>query len=135
MGGAHGHGGKPDKITDGVHPDGSRKTRPMSGHVQAGHTPFLHGHGPDGIDEVCRFYGVKDIDLLTTRRGRRNAARNAAIYLTRKLRMDTYQKIGDQYGIENDRTVRSVFVRMKKTLAEDKKTARKMEKLIGRITS
>ena len=43
--------------------------------------------------------------------------------------MDTYKEIGDQYGIENDRTVRSVFVRMKKTLAEDKKIARKMKKL------
>ena len=46
-----------------------------------------------------------------------------------QMRLDTYKEIGDQYGIDNDRTVKSVFVRMKKTLAEDKKTARKMEKL------
>ena len=81
------------------------------------------------MDVVCRFYGVKDIHMIKTRRGERNEARNAAIYLTRKLRLDTYKEIGDQFGIENDRTVRSVFVRMKKTLAEDKKLASRMEKL------
>ena len=81
------------------------------------------------IAEVCRFFGVKDTDLIKKRRGRRNEARNAAIYLTRNLRLDTYSEIGRQFGISNDRTVRSVFVRMKKTLAEDKKIARKMEKL------
>jgi hypothetical protein len=81
------------------------------------------------IDEVCRFYGVKDTDMIKKRRGRRNEARNAAIYLTRKLRLDTFREIGEQYGIDNDRTVRSVFVRMRKTLTEDKDLARKMEKL------
>ena len=74
------------------------------------------------IDVVCRSYGVKYSEILKTCRGKRNAARNAAIYLTRKLRLDTYKEIGDQYGIDNDRTVRSVFVHMNKT-------ARKMEKL------
>ena len=63
-----------------------------------------------------------------------NQARNTAIYLTRILRLDTYKEIGDRYGIKNDRTVRSVFVRMKKALAEDKKLARKMKKLYGIIT-
>jgi len=48
---------------------------------------------------------------------------------TRKLRLDTYKEIGEQYGIDNDRTVRSVFVRMKKTLTENRNLARKMEKL------
>jgi len=81
------------------------------------------------IDEVCRFYGVNDTDMIKKRRGRRNEARNAAIYLTRKLRLDTFKEICEQYGIDNDRTVRSVFVRMRKTLTEDKDLARKMEEL------
>jgi putative transposase len=81
------------------------------------------------IDEVCRFYGVKSTDMIKKQRGKRNEARNAAIYLTRKLRLDTYREIGEQYGIDNDRTVRSVFVRMKKTSTENRDLARKMEKL------
>jgi len=37
------------------------------------------------IDEACRFYGVKSTDMIKKQRGKRNEARNAAIYLTRKL--------------------------------------------------
>ena len=81
------------------------------------------------IDEVCRFYGVKSIDMIKKQRGQRNEARSAAIYLTRKLRLDTYREIGEQYGIDNDRTVRSEFVRMKKTVTENRDIASKMEKL------
>lgn len=86
------------------------------------------------IAEVCRFYGVQDTDIIKKRRGRKNEARNSAIYLTRKLRLDTYTEIGKQYGIDNDRTVRSVFVRMKKALTEDKNLARKIKKLQDSIT-
>ena len=46
---AHGHGGKPDKIADGIHPDGSRENRPLPDHVQPGDTSFLNGHGPNAI--------------------------------------------------------------------------------------
>ncbi len=81
------------------------------------------------LKEVCRFYGVKSTDMIKKQRGQKNEARNAAIYLTRKLRLDTYKEIGEQYGIDNDRTVRSVFVRMKKTLTENRELSNKMEKL------
>jgi len=72
---------------------------------------------------------VKDTEIIKKRRGKRNEARNAAIYLTRKLRLDTFKKIGDQYEIDNDRTVRSVFERMSKRLIANRDLARKMEKL------
>jgi REP element-mobilizing transposase RayT len=81
------------------------------------------------LDEVCGYYGVKDTEIIKKRRGRRNEARSVAIYLTRKLRMDTFKVIGEQYGIDNDRTVRSVFARMKKRLIEDIDLARRIEKL------
>ena len=68
-------------------------------------------------------------EIIKTQRGQRNEARNAAIYLTRKLRLDTFKNIGDQYGIDNDRTVRSVFERLKKRLTEDRDLALQMEKL------
>ena len=47
----------------------------------------------------------------------------------RKLRLDTFKEIGDQYKIDNDRTVISVFERMSKRLIADRDLARKMEKL------
>jgi len=85
------------------------------------------------LEVVSCFYGLKRNDLFKQRRGKMNEARDAAIYLTRKLRLDTYKEIGSQFGIENDRTVRSVFVRMKTKLAEDKKLARKLKKIHGLI--
>jgi REP element-mobilizing transposase RayT len=81
------------------------------------------------VDAVCRFYGVDRKDIIKKRRGQKNEARNAAIYLTRKLRLDTFTEIGKLYGIDNDRTVRSVCVRMSKALNSDKKIAEKMNKL------
>ena len=81
------------------------------------------------IDEVCSFYGVKDTEIIEGRRGKRNEAHNAAIYLTRKLRLDTFREIGDRYEIDNDRTVRSVVERTKKRLGADRDLARKIEKL------
>ena len=81
------------------------------------------------VDVVYRFYGVKNDEITMKRRGRKNEARNAAIYLTRKLRVDTFKAIGDHYGIDNERTVRSVCVRMSKALSDDKDLAGKMKKL------
>lgn len=85
------------------------------------------------IDEVCNFYAVKETEIMKKRRGNRNEARNAAIYLTRKLRLDTFKAIGEQFKIDNDRTVRSVVERMRKRLTVDKELARQMEKLQGLI--
>ena len=85
------------------------------------------------IDGVCEFFGVKDVEIIKKRRGKRNDARNATIYLTRKLRLDTFKEIGDHYGIDNDRTVRSVFERMKNRLAEDRDLSRNMERMKGSI--
>jgi REP element-mobilizing transposase RayT len=85
------------------------------------------------VDAVCRFYGVGKNEIALKRRGRKNEARNAAIYLTRKLRLDTFKEIGAHYGIENDRSVRSVFVRMTTSLSEDKRMAEKMKKIVEMI--
>jgi hypothetical protein len=43
--------------------------------------------------------------------------------------LDTFKNIGEQYEIDNDRTVRSAFERMKKRLTEDRDLALQMEKL------
>ena len=80
-------------------------------------------------DVVCRFYGVGNDEIRKKRRGIKNEERNVAIYLTRKLRLDTFKEIGEQYGIDNDRTVRSVYVRMSKAMNEDKKLEGKIRKM------
>ena len=46
-----------------------------------------------------------------------------------------YKKIGDQYEIDNDRTVRSVLERMRKRLSVDRDLAREMKKLKDLIKS
>ena len=81
------------------------------------------------VEAVCKFYGVSHIEIMKTYRGRINEARNASVYLTRRLRMDTFKRIGEQYGIENDRTVRSVCERMKNRLRKDRDLRLKMEKI------
>ena len=63
------------------------------------------------------------------RRGKKNEARNVAMYLTRTLRRDKLKEIGKQFGIDNDSTVSSVMERMKKRLAGNRNFSRRLEKL------
>ena len=62
-----------------------------------------------------------------------NEARNAAIYLTRRLRRDTLKEIGAQFGIDSDSTVSSVMERMKKKLTGDRKFALRLDQLAESI--
>ena len=73
------------------------------------------------LEVVCKSYDIAASDILKMRRGKMNEARNAAIYLTRRLRRDTLKEIGTQFGI--DSTVSSVMERMKKKLAGERKFA------------
>ncbi len=41
------------------------------------------------LEVVCKSYDIAASDILKMRRGKMNEARNAAIYLTRRLRRDT----------------------------------------------
>lgn len=66
------------------------------------------------LEEVCKAYDTTASEILRMRRGKRNNARNVAIYLTRKLRRDTLKDIGKQFHIDNDSTVSSIMERMKK---------------------
>ena len=72
-------------------------------------------------------------DILKMRGGKMNEARNAAIYLTKKLRRDTLKETGEQFSIDNDSTVSSVIERMKKKLAEDPTLSTRLDKIAGLI--
>ena len=63
---------------------------------------------------VCRSYGVKNEDILFSKRGMRNEARNTAIYLLRQLRGVKLDKIGREFGLTNYSTVSTIIERTKK---------------------
>ena len=85
------------------------------------------------LEVVCKSYDIAASDILKMRRGKMNEARNAAIYLTRRLRRDTLKEIGAQFGIDSDSTVSSVMERMKKKLAGDRKLSLRLDKIAGSI--
>ena len=53
-------------------------------------------------------------------------ARNAAIYLLRKIPRETLKEIGERFRIENNSSVDIAIERMDKRMAEDRKTARRI---------
>ncbi len=86
------------------------------------------------LEVVCESYDMAVSDILKMRRGKMNEARNVAIYLTRRLRLDTLKEIGAQFGIDNDSTVSSVMERMKKKLAVDRKFSLRLDKIAESFT-
>lgn len=85
------------------------------------------------IDTVCSYYNVSNSDVFKSRRGEMNLARNASIFLIRKLRRDTLKEIGAHFQIYNERTVRSVVERMRTQLKKDRRLVRELEKLAGMV--
>ena len=56
-----------------------------------------------------------------------NEARKAAIYLLGKIRRETLKEIGERFRIENNGSLGSTIERMDKRMAEDRKTARRIQ--------
>jgi putative transposase len=84
-----------------------------------------------GLDEiqsaVCASYGINRNELLSSRRGMSNDARNVAIYLARQLSGQTLATIGHAFGLEHYSSVSSVASRMKQRLVSDRSLRRKVE--------
>jgi hypothetical protein len=85
------------------------------------------------IKEVCRDYDTTIAEVRKMRRGKRNEARNVAIYLTRKIRRETLSEIGLQFNIENDSTVSSVLERVKKKLKNDRKFSHRLKSIEKKV--
>ena len=83
---------------------------------------------------VCEFYGVEEQELVRSRRGVFNEAKNMAIYLTRQLRGDSLKRIGGYYQMGKYSSVSSVVERVKRKLAEDRKLRGRLEKLIFQLS-
>ena len=62
---------------------------------------------------VCQFYGVGEEVLYKSIRGIFNEPRNIAIFLSRKLRNDTLEKIGKEFSLHRYSSVSTVLIRTK----------------------
>ncbi len=87
------------------------------------------------VEGVCKAYETTAAEVLKMQRGKMNEPRNAAIYLSRKLRRDTLKEIGLKFGIDNDSTVSSVMGRVKKRLENDRGFSRRLNEIAESIQS
>ncbi len=76
---------------------------------------------------VCASYCIDRNELLSSRRGMSNDARNVAVYLARRLSGQTLSTIGDAFGLEHYSSVSSVVSRMKQKIASDRNLRRKVQ--------
>jgi putative transposase len=83
---------------------------------------------------VCSGYGIDRNELLSSRRGMSNDARNVAIYLARRLSGQTLATIGGAFGLEHYSSVSSVVSRMKQRIANDRRLRRKVEAIQRALT-
>ncbi len=73
---------------------------------------------------VGRYYGVSRQELMRSRRGISNPARDAAIYLIRTLCRMTLPEAGRVFGIKNDSSVSSAVQRAKREMGSGDKMAK-----------
>ena len=83
---------------------------------------------------VCSGYGIDRNELLSSRRGMSNDARNVGIYLARRHSGQTLATIGDAFGLEHYSSVSSVVSRMKQRIANDRSLRRKVEAIERALT-
>jgi chromosomal replication initiation ATPase DnaA len=82
---------------------------------------------------VCSKYRANPEDLIVSKRGGTNEARNAAIYLIRQYTGEKLMRIGREFNISKYSTVSSVILKMGNELQKDKKLKKRIndiEKLL-----
>ena len=85
-------------------------------------------------DAVTIIYELKVDDLLKSRRGNYNEARNVAIYLIRQYTGATLKDIGVRFGMNSYSSVGSVILRTKQEMVKNKKLRQRVaevEKLLA----
>jgi putative transposase len=83
---------------------------------------------------ICQSYNINESELLSSKRGVFNEARNVAIYLTRRLRGDSLKRIAEQYRIQKYSSVSSVIERMKAMITADRKFRKRVEDLYALLS-
>lgn len=82
---------------------------------------------------VCGVYQIEVNDILKSKRGNYNEARNVAIYLIRKHAGASLKDIGFRFGMNSYTGVSSVIIRTKQAMDRDKKLRQRItavEKLL-----
>ena len=82
---------------------------------------------PEVIDvkkAVCAYYQKEEADLLISRRGVENEARDFAMYMLRVIRSDRLIKIAEEFNLSNYSSVSTAIERIKRKM--DSKKFRKM---------
>ncbi|MBC8481299.1 MAG: transposase [Planctomycetes bacterium] len=87
------------------------------------------------IKAVCDYWNVAEDDLVKSKRGQFNEARNVAIYLTRILRHDSLQEICAQFKMNKYSSVSSVIERMKAKIDTDRQINKYINGLCNTIKS
>ena len=85
------------------------------------------------IGAVMQYYRVSLQELLISRRGNENLARDMAVYLVRNLCRMTLPEVGKKFGIKNYSSVSSIVQRMKSRLETDKRIAKEVRKLLEEV--
>lgn len=99
--------------------------------------PDSRGLAPDREKikkEVCRFYQVKQDDLLRSKRGVFNEPRNVAIFLSRRVRGDRLDEIGRDFNLKRYSSVSTVIEQTKAQISRDRKLRQRVEKLKAFLT-
>ena len=85
------------------------------------------------ISVVCQEFQVGMEQLLQTKRGTRNEARDVVIYLIRDSRMEPYRNIADQFQVISASAISTSVARVKKRLAHDPIFRRRIEELYDKF--
>ena len=71
-------------------------------------------------------------EILYSRRGTENIARDIAIYLVRRLCCKTLPDVGSEFGITNYSTVSSVVQRVKRRIENDRILLKELKIIEGK---
>ncbi len=78
---------------------------------------------------VCKFYKISDEELYIKKRRYYNEPRDVAIFLSRKLRNDTLEKLSKEFSLNSHSSVSSIMARMKKSMLNDSKLKKRITKI------
>jgi putative transposase len=90
---------------------------------------------PEIIDikkAICSRYKIEEEDLLKSRRGLENEARDLAIYMSRIMRGELLETIGQEFNLNNYSSVSTAIERIRKKL-ESNKFKRHYEQILNSI--
>jgi len=83
---------------------------------------------------VCKVYGIKEKELLQTRRGALNEPRNVAIYLCRMLRRDTLKEIGKSFNMTGYSSASSAIERVRQKIPSDRRLQKRIHAIKRKLS-